>query len=140
MLLISAMHTLRQSAPNLIDSLSSPPHPPPPPPPSSANPVSETHSTQVPTPPHSTQIPTPPLPRNSQGDGFSEFMSRMMTSLNQQQEQQNNQQLEQRYQSQLEQLVNMGFTNHEANLQALIASFGDVNAAVDRLLTGMQGQ
>jgi len=28
----------------------------------------------------------------------------------------------------------MGFVNREANLQALIATFGDINAAVERLL------
>ncbi|VEN35695.1 unnamed protein product [Callosobruchus maculatus] len=41
---------------------------------------------------------------------------------------------EQRYQTQLEQLAAMGFRNREHNLQALIATFGDVNAAVERLL------
>uniref|UniRef100_A0A2A4J8D9 UBA domain-containing protein n=4 Tax=Noctuidae TaxID=7100 RepID=A0A2A4J8D9_HELVI len=41
---------------------------------------------------------------------------------------------EQRYSQQLEQLTAMGFLNREANLQALIATFGDVNAAVERLL------
>lgn len=66
-------------------------------------------------------------------DVFSEFMARMIagglgsqrgTSLPP----------EQLYQPQLEQLATMGFANREANLQALIATFGDVNAAVDRLL------
>lgn len=41
---------------------------------------------------------------------------------------------EERYRSQLEQLAGMGFFNREANLQALVATFGDVNAAVERLL------
>ncbi|ESO01635.1 hypothetical protein HELRODRAFT_192217 [Helobdella robusta] len=41
---------------------------------------------------------------------------------------------EQRYRPQLEQLAAMGFLNREANLQSLIATFGDVNAAIDRLL------
>lgn len=41
---------------------------------------------------------------------------------------------EQRYRTQLEQLSAMGFVNREANLQALIATFGDVNAAIERLL------
>jgi ubiquilin len=45
---------------------------------------------------------------------------------------------EDRYTSQLEQLANMGFMNREANLQALIATFGDVNAAVERLLQTQQ--
>lgn len=39
-----------------------------------------------------------------------------------------------RYASQLEQLRNMGFTNQEANLRALQESFGDVEAAIERLL------
>lgn len=41
---------------------------------------------------------------------------------------------EQRYQTQLDQLAAMGFTNREANLQALIATYGDVSAAIERLL------
>ncbi|VDN81541.1 unnamed protein product [Brugia pahangi] len=43
---------------------------------------------------------------------------------------------EERYRSQLEQLTSMGFSNQEANIQALLATFGDVNAAIDRLLSG----
>ncbi|KAK6492981.1 ubiquilin-1-like [Huso huso] len=39
-----------------------------------------------------------------------------------------------RFQQQLEQLSAMGFLNREANLQALIATGGDVNAAIERLL------
>jgi ubiquilin len=42
---------------------------------------------------------------------------------------------DQRYAVQLEQLISMGFTNREANLQALTATMGDVNAAVERLLS-----
>ncbi len=45
---------------------------------------------------------------------------------------------EERYSSQLEQLSGMGFVNREANLQALVATFGDVNAAVERLLSSNQ--
>jgi ubiquilin len=41
---------------------------------------------------------------------------------------------EERYRAELEQLTGMGFMNREANLQALIATFGDINAAVERLL------
>ncbi|XP_062255539.1 ubiquilin-4 [Platichthys flesus] len=41
---------------------------------------------------------------------------------------------EARFQQQLDQLNAMGFINREANLQALIATGGDVNAAVERLL------
>ncbi|KAI3361295.1 hypothetical protein L3Q82_013484, partial [Scortum barcoo] len=39
-----------------------------------------------------------------------------------------------RFQQQLDQLNSMGFINREANLQALIATGGDVNAAIERLL------
>uniref|UniRef100_A0AC35TZW8 Ubiquitin-like protein n=1 Tax=Rhabditophanes sp. KR3021 TaxID=114890 RepID=A0AC35TZW8_9BILA len=41
---------------------------------------------------------------------------------------------EERFKDQLEQLVSMGFSNKENNIRALIACFGDVNAAVERLL------
>ncbi|RNA39541.1 ubiquilin-1 isoform X1 [Brachionus plicatilis] len=46
-----------------------------------------------------------------------------------------NQPPEQRFAAQLEQLANMGFINREANIQALTATMGDVNAAIDRLLS-----
>ncbi|KFO97643.1 Ubiquilin-1, partial [Calypte anna] len=39
-----------------------------------------------------------------------------------------------RFRQQLEQLSAMGFLNREANLQALIATGGDINAAIERLL------
>ncbi|XP_032753954.1 ubiquilin-4 isoform X3 [Rattus rattus] len=39
-----------------------------------------------------------------------------------------------RFRQQLEQLNSMGFVNREANLQALIATGGDINAAIERLL------
>uniref|UniRef100_A0A3Q3DF32 Ubiquilin-4 n=1 Tax=Hippocampus comes TaxID=109280 RepID=A0A3Q3DF32_HIPCM len=45
-----------------------------------------------------------------------------------------NQTPEVRFQSQLDQLNAMGFINREANLQALIATGGDINAAIERLL------
>ncbi|XP_028398994.1 ubiquilin-1-like [Dendronephthya gigantea] len=43
---------------------------------------------------------------------------------------------ETRFRQQLEQLTAMGFSDRERNLQALIATGGDVNAAVERLLSG----
>lgn len=42
----------------------------------------------------------------------------------------------QRYATQLSQLEAMGFTDNEANLRALSATGGNVNAAVERLLGG----
>ncbi|CEF64880.2 Ubiquitin-associated domain/translation elongation factor EF-Ts, N-terminal and Ubiquitin-like domain and Heat shock chaperonin-binding domain and UBA-like domain and Ubiquitin-associated/translation elongation factor EF1B, N-terminal, eukaryote domain-containing protein [Strongyloides ratti] len=41
---------------------------------------------------------------------------------------------EEHFKDQLEQLNSMGFLNKEANIRALIATFGDVNAAIERLL------
>lgn len=79
---------------------------------------------------------SPPPMQASQGDGFSEFMARMVANMSAQQGIGPQVNPEQRYQSQLEQLALMGFTNREANIQALVATFGDVNAAVDRLLQG----
>lgn len=59
---------------------------------------------------------------------FSSLMAQMLTSGQQ------NQPAEQRFASQLEQLATMGFVNREANITALTATSGDVNAAIDRLL------
>lgn len=42
-----------------------------------------------------------------------------------------------RFASQLRQLAEMGFADQPANLRALAASGGNVNAAVERLLSGM---
>lgn len=39
-----------------------------------------------------------------------------------------------RYSSQIQQLVDMGFADRDANLRALVATSGNVNAAVERLL------
>ncbi|KAI6178173.1 hypothetical protein M3Y98_00472100 [Aphelenchoides besseyi] len=46
---------------------------------------------------------------------------------------------EERFRSQLEQLVSMGFMDREANIRALTATFGDVTAAIERLLSGGGG-
>ncbi|CAK1581117.1 unnamed protein product [Parnassius mnemosyne] len=73
-------------------------------------------------------------PRQQQNtELFTQFMQRMMSAMSNNQNN-SNQPPEQRYSQQLEQLAAMGFLNREANLQALIATFGDINAAVERLL------
>lgn len=75
----------------------------------------------------------------SQENNFGELMRRMLSQVpNNSNPSANNQPPEERYSSQLEQLSAMGFVNREANLQALIATFGDVNAAVERLLNSGQ--
>ncbi|CAD5122358.1 DgyrCDS10795 [Dimorphilus gyrociliatus] len=80
---------------------------------------------------------------NTQGGGqapagneaVGQFMANMFSQMSTgQQQQQNNQPPEERFASQLDQLASMGFINREANIQALLATFGDVNAAIDRLL------
>jgi ubiquilin len=44
---------------------------------------------------------------------------------------------EERYKDQLEKMAEMGFTNKEANIQALQATGGNVEMALERLLTMM---
>lgn len=88
---------------------------------------------------------TPPVPQSevsnentnsggastSHGDLLSGFLARMVGGLN---VSANQPTPEERYQQQLEELASMGFLNRQANLQALISTFGDVSAAVDKLL------
>lgn len=67
----------------------------------------------------------------SHGGLLSGFLARMVGGLN---VTTNQPTPEERYQQQLEELASMGFLNRQANLQALISTFGDVSAAVDKLL------
>merc|ERR1740129_1445146 len=53
-----------------------------------------------------------------------------------QQQQNQNENAATMFANQLNQLNNMGFTDTDANLQALIATGGNVQAAIDRLLQG----
>lgn len=121
------MESLRQAAPSLVNTFGIPQ-----PPSASTTTTNTTGSTTTPatttTPSTNTTTTAPSQPT----DTFSEFMSRMVAGMTAG----NNPNLppEQRYQQQLEQLTSMGFLNREANLQALIATFGDINAAVERLL------
>jgi len=84
-----------------------------------------------PPPPPSTGTATNPTPANDNNNyaGIFAQMLNMMSNQN------INTPPDQRYAAQLEQLVSMGFTNREANIQALTATMGDVNAAIDRLLS-----
>ncbi|XP_076217273.1 ubiquilin-1-like isoform X1 [Aptenodytes patagonicus] len=65
--------------------------------------------------------------------GHQQFVQQMLQALSGANAQQL-QNPEVRFQQQLEQLSAMGFLNHEANLQALIATGGDISAAIERLL------
>ncbi|KAJ8937768.1 hypothetical protein NQ314_011725 [Rhamnusium bicolor] len=115
------METLRQSAPGLIHTFP----PTTAPQEGSTTPNATSESTTAPT-------STPNVPQ----DAFSEFMARMVSGMAANQD--TSMPPEQRYQPQLEQLAAMGFLNREINLQALISTFGDINAAVEKLLA--QGQ
>ncbi|KAL3280373.1 hypothetical protein HHI36_017862 [Cryptolaemus montrouzieri] len=72
---------------------------------------------------------TPDTNYAAQTERLTSLLSRMRES-----SQQNEGVYEERYSNELEQLQSMGFENREANLRALILTFGDVTAAVDRLL------
>ncbi|KAM4809294.1 ubiquilin-1 [Rhinophrynus dorsalis] len=91
--------------------------------------------------------PVPPAPANVPTSGSSEntsplsgisepghqqFVQQMLQALSGANPQMQNPEV--RFQQQLEQLSAMGFLNREANLQALIATGGDINAAIERLL------
>lgn len=110
------MEQLRSVAPGLVNSMGIPPPPP------GAPTTTTSGNTST----------TTTAPAQSNPALFSEFMSRMINGM----ATGNNPNVppEERYRSQLEQLSSMGFVNREANLQALIASFGDINGAVERLL------
>ncbi|KAB0801095.1 hypothetical protein PPYR_05449 [Photinus pyralis] len=128
------METLRQTVPTVMNSLGSTNLP-------SFTPTTTTNTTTptqesaptTTTPPGGVATSTTPtVPPIQNADSFSEFMARMVAGLAVQQD--NSLPPEQRYQTQLEQLAAMGFVNRDANLQALIATFGDINAAIERLL------
>ncbi|KAM3824922.1 ubiquilin-4 isoform 4-T4 [Vipera latastei] len=119
------LQTLQTEAPGLVPSLGSlgPPQPPAPSP----------GGTTVPEPPVSGILA--PASASPAGDSnpsqqLMQHMVQLLASTNSQQAQSP----EVRFQQQLEQLSAMGFINREANLQALIATGGDINAAIERLL------
>ncbi|XP_032932224.1 ubiquilin-1-like isoform X2 [Catharus ustulatus] len=64
--------------------------------------------------------------------GHQQFVQQMLQALAGTNAQLQN--AEVRFQQQLEQLTAMGFLNREANLQALMATGGDISAAIERLL------
>jgi len=131
------MDRLRQTAPDVFQSMGLPTLPPnlvPPVAPASATPASpSTTSSTTPSTP-STTVPGQGVPP----DQFSQFMSQMMGQMRAGNP---DQPPEERFASQLDQLASMGFVDRQANVQALIATMGDVNAAVERLLaSNVQGQ
>jgi len=99
-----------------------------PPPPPAAAAAAAPPSTNNPTATAPTAGTTTPTADPNNYAGIFAQMLNMMSNQNL------NTPPDQRYAVQLEQLVTMGFPNREANLQALIATMGDVNAAIERLL------
>ncbi|GAB1600552.1 ubiquilin-1-like isoform X1 [Argonauta hians] len=87
-----------------------------------------------------------PLGGNTNADAFSNLMAQMVQMMASGQMGNNpmtsglvgagqgSQPPDQRFGPQLEQLAAMGFVDREANISALTATLGDVNAAIDRLL------
>ncbi|XP_044256426.1 ubiquilin-1 [Tribolium madens] len=118
------METLRQTAPNLVNTFGINT--------TTTATTPSTTTTTTTTTTSTTQANTTTTQSSTNSDPFSEFMARMVAGMASQRD--TTLPPEQRYQTQLEQLASMGFVNREANLQALIATFGDVNAAVERLL------
>jgi len=132
------MDRLRAAAPDLYQSMGLPSLPPnlvPSPaaagsPGTPAAPSGSTTGSAGPTP-----AAAPGQPNQEQ---FSQFMTQMMGQMRAGNPEQAP---EERFASQLDQLASMGFVDRQANIQALIATMGDVNAAVERLLGGgLQGQ
>lgn len=117
------MEQLRTVAPEFVETMGLT-VPPTPTPPTVGSPNPTTPATQ-------------PSDTNQQ-DVFSQFMAGMISAMALNQGAEVDGQPapppEERYRAQLEQLADMGFINRDANLQALIATFGDINAAIERLL------
>lgn len=132
------MERLRMAAPDVFNSMGLPSLPPgllPPPPPSAAT----TNGGTTPGP-SSPAAPAggvgSPAPGSAvQADAFTQFMTQMMSQMRAGDP---SQAPEERFASQLDQLASMGFVDRQANIQALVATFGDVNAAVERLLASRQ--
>jgi len=90
-------------------------------------PTGSSTTTPPSTTPSSQQTNRNPLSSAQSANYFSQMLNMMANNTL-------SQPPEQRYAAQLEQLNSMGFVNREANIQALNATMGDVNAAIDRLL------
>lgn len=115
------MDTLSREAPQLLQGMNLPTMPRPQ---ATSTPSNSTTTTTT-----TSQQPTNPLTADP------EALSRIMMSLAAANPTANTQPPEERFRAQLEQLSAMGFVNRDANIQALIATNGNVNAAIERLLS-----
>merc|ERR1712107_738359 len=130
------MDRLRAAAPDLYQSMGLPSLPPNLVP----NPAAAGSTSTSTAPAGATTGSTGSAPAAGQPnpDQFAQFMTQMMGQMRAGNPEQPP---EERFASQLDQLASMGFVYRQANIQALIATMGDVNAAVERLLGGgLQGQ
>jgi len=126
------MDRLRQTAPDVFQSMGLPSMPP------GLVPPVASGTTTTPTPTSTTTSSDGQPAPSVNSDQFSQFMTQMMGQMRAGNPEQAP---EERFASQLEQLASMGFVDRQANVQALIATMGDVNAAVERLLSSnVQGQ
>jgi len=134
------MEALRVAAPDVYNSMGLPSLPPgfgaPPAAPTTGSSPSATSPSAANTTTGSTTTPAAGTGTGAnQADVFSNFMTQMLGRMRAGDA---SQPPEERFASQLDQLASMGFVDRAANIQALIATFGDVNAAVERLLSSRQ--
>ena len=127
----TGMETLRREAPHLIGGAGAPSLFPGLPLPTAPSPTRDTT-------PGSTAAPAPPAQPNHANQAQ---LGQLMAGLFQQMAVgggggSNGQPPEERFRGQLEQLTAMGFADRAANIRALTATFGDVTAAIERLLNG----
>nr|XP_023020944.1 ubiquilin-1-like [Leptinotarsa decemlineata] len=115
------METLRQTAPNLLNTAI----------PGNTSGTAQSSTGNQASSTTASTTTTSSNPTLNSNNPYSEFIARVASDLG---IHDNSVPPEQRYQSQLNQLAAMGFVNREANLQALISTLGDVNAAVEKLL------
>jgi len=77
---------------------------------------------------------TSPAGQSQNMDSLLRLMNSMTTVMANQPSNLNGPPPEERFRTQLETLTNMGFVDTQANIQALLATYGDVNAAIERLI------
>ncbi|XP_028565330.2 ubiquilin-4 [Podarcis muralis] len=118
------LQTLQTEAPGLVSSLGTFGAPRVPPPSAGGSTIPETPISSA-----STPASASPAGDSNPHQQLMQHMIQLLAGANSQA-----QSPEVRFQQQLEQLNAMGFINREANLQALIATGGDINAAIERLL------
>eukprot|EP00090_Calanus_glacialis_P042277 TRINITY_DN75037_c0_g1_i1.p1 TRINITY_DN75037_c0_g1~~TRINITY_DN75037_c0_g1_i1.p1 ORF type:complete len:575 (+),score=229.48 TRINITY_DN75037_c0_g1_i1:163-1887(+) len=132
------MDRLRQTAPDVFQSMGLPSMPPSMVPPVVPGAAGASTPASPSSTPASTTTPEGQAAPAVNPDQFSQFMTQMMGQMRAGNP---DQPPEERFASQLDQLASMGFVDRQANVQALIATMGDVNAAVERLLaSNVQGQ